>query len=113
MSQITDEFINNILKTLKPYTVALLHATSKREEPRADQIVWEHGRRNLELRRDGILCIVLPGNDDESIVSGIMIFRTDIEETRKIMADDPSVKAGIFTCDIHSFLGFPGDSLSK
>lgn len=104
--------MNEILKTLRPYTVVLLRATPKRKESGADQIVWEHGRRNLQLRRDGLLCIVLPGND-ESEISGMMIFRTDVEETRRIMAEDPTVKAGIFTYDIHSVLGFPGDSLAK
>jgi hypothetical protein len=112
MSQITDEYMNSMLKTLKPYTVVLLRATPKRNESGADQIVWEHGRRNLALRKDGRLCIVLPGND-ESGVSGMMIFWTDVEETRKIMDEDPSVKAGIYAYDIHSVLGFPGDSLAR
>ncbi len=59
-----------------------------------------------------MLYIVLPGND-ESDISGMMIFRTDAEETRKIMEGDPSVKAAIFTYSIHSVLGFPGGSLAK
>jgi hypothetical protein len=112
LSQITDEYMHSMLKTLKPHTAVLLRVTSKRKESGADQIVWEHGRRNLALRNDGRLCIVLPGND-ESGVSGMMIFRTNADETRKIMDEDPSVKAGIYAYDIHSVLGFPGDSLAK
>jgi len=56
--------------------------------PDADKIVWEHGRRNFELRRDGILSIVCPVRD-ESDVSGIGIFSTSPEETRRIMDRDP------------------------
>jgi len=112
MSQITDEYTHDMLMTLKPFAVVLLRATPKRNEAGADQIVWEHGRRNLALRKDGRLCIVLPGND-ESDIGGMMIFRTDVEETRKIMDEDPSVKAGIYAYDIHSVLGFPGDCLAK
>lgn len=112
MSEITDDYMQSMLKTLRSYTVIILRATPKRSETGADQIVWEHGRRNFALRKDGRLCIVLPCND-ESDISGLMIFRTDPKETREIMDEDPSVKAGIFTHDIHSVLSFPGDSLAK
>ncbi len=44
-------------------------------EPGADKIVWEHGRRNFELRRDGILRVVCPVRD-ESEISGVGIFST-------------------------------------
>jgi hypothetical protein len=112
MAQFTDEYMQEMLKTTKRYTVILLRATSKRNEPGADKIVWEHGRRNFVLRSDGRLCIVCPVTD-EGDVSGLCIFRTDVSETRKIMDEDPAVKAGIFTYDIFSVLGFPGDSLAK
>lgn len=114
MSQITDDYMQSMLKLLKPYTVVLLRATPKRKEPGADQIVWEHGRRLFELRRDGKLCIVCPTfTSNTSGVSGLMIFRTDTEETRKIMDDDPTIRAGIYTYDLFPVEGYPGDSLAK
>ncbi|MGA2874360.1 MAG: hypothetical protein ABSE82_02365 [Nitrososphaerales archaeon] len=112
MIQITDEYMNDMLKTTRPYTVVILRATTKRNEPGADQIVWEHGRRNFVLRRDGRLCIVCPATD-EGNVSGLYIFNTDVDETRKIMDEDPAVRSGIFRYDIHSVRSFPGDSLAK
>ena len=112
MSEITDEYMKNMLKTVRPYIVVLLRATPRRNESGADQIVWEHGRRNFALRKDGRLSIVGPCNDKTDI-SGIMIFRTNAEETRKIMNEDPAVKAGIFSYDLHSILSFPGDSLAR
>ncbi len=106
MSEITDEYMKSMLKTVRPYTVVLLRATPRRKDPGADQIVWEHGRRNFALRKDGRLSIVGPGND-ETDISGIMIFRTNQEETRKIMDEDPAVKAEILSYTIHSVLSFP------
>ncbi len=112
MSQITDDYMRSMLKTLRPYTVVLLHATPKRNEPGADKIVWEHGRRNFELRRDGKLCIVCPVSDNNtSDVKGLMILRCDAKETKRIMDEDPTVKIGIYTYDILCVESFPGDCL--
>jgi len=113
MNRITDEYMRRMLQTTKRYTVTILHRTPLRDGSGADEIVWEHGRRNFKLRRDGLLCIVCPVDKDESDVTGICIFSTALEETRKIMDEDPAVKAGIFTYEIHSIEGFPGDALAK
>ena len=45
-------------------------------------------------------------------MSGIGIFDTSVDETRRIMDDDPGVRAGIFTYEVHATRGFPGDALS-
>ena len=112
MSEITDEYMHEMLETLKPYTLILLHSTPKRNELGADKIIWEHGRRNFALRRDGLLCLVCPATDEGS-VAGMYIFRTNVEETKKIMDGDPAVMAGVFTYDAHALAGFPGDALAK
>jgi len=110
MSEITDEYMRGMLATTRPYTIVILHRTPKRDEPGADKVVWEHGRRNFELRRDGKLSVVCPVGG-ESDVSGLCIFSSDPEESRKIMDGDPAVKAGIFTYTLHLTRSFPGDSL--
>ena len=94
----------------KPYTIFILHKTSKFSEPGSDKIVWEHGRRNHQLRKDGVLCIACPVRDSSDI-GGVGIFNTDLEETKRIMDEDPGVKASIFVYEIHSTRSFPGDSL--
>jgi len=113
MGGITDSYMRRMLRTTKRYTLVILHRTSKRSEPGADAIVWEHGRRNFELRKDGLLCVVGPVVKDESDVTGLCIFTTSLERTRRIMNEDPAVRAGIFTYEAHLIEGFPGDSLSK
>jgi hypothetical protein len=109
---ITDAYMREMLRSTKDYTVVILHRTAKRDEPGANEIVWEHGRRNFELKRDGQLCIVCPAFRDESDNAGLCIFSTGIEETRRIMEGDPAVSKGILTYEIHRVTGFPGDSLA-
>jgi len=111
MSLITDEYMQKMLKTTKPYTLVILHRTLRRSEPGANAIIWEHGRRNFELRRDGILSIVCPAAKDQSDVAGVCIFSTDLGKAKEIMDSDPAIKAGILVYDAHLIEGFPGDAL--
>jgi hypothetical protein len=110
MPDITDEFMRDILGGSKAYTLLLLKATPKRDEPGADAIVWEHGRRNFSLRADGALAIICPVVDD-SEWSGMGIFDAPPDEVARTMDDDPAVRAGIFTYEVHPVRGFPGDRL--
>ncbi len=110
MAEITDEYMKEMGQKTKPYTLMILRKTRKYYEPGAEKIVWQHGKRNYELRRDGKLLIVCPVRD-ESEISGIGIFTTDLEETKTLYEDDPGVKAGIFTFEIHPARSFPGDCL--
>lgn len=109
-SSITDAYMQEMLGKTKPYTVMILHKTPRYHDPGTDKIVREHGRRNFELRRDGKLSIICPVRD-ESDVAGVGVFNTSIEETRRIYDQDPGVKAGIFTYEVHQTRSFPGDSL--
>ena len=110
LQKITDEFMLEMRATTKPYTVVILKKTPKRDEPGADKIIWEHGRRNHALRLDGVIAIVCPVNDG-SDVSGVSIFTTNPDDTRKIMDGDPGVIARIFVYEIHPTRTFPGDRL--
>jgi len=102
--------MREMLGKTRPYTVLILHRTPKHGEQGSEKIVWEHGRRNFELRRDGKILIVCPVGDGGD-VTGVCIFSTDPEETRRIYEEDPGVKVGIFTFEIHPTRTFPGDAL--
>lgn len=110
MSEITDEYMHDMLAKSATYTAVLLKAGPNYGSPDTPAIVWEHGRRNFSLRAEGALAIVCPIADD-SPWAGIGIFNADEEATRRIMDDDPGVKAGVFTCEMHSVRSFPGDRL--
>jgi hypothetical protein len=64
----------------------------------------------FSLRSDGLLSIVCPVTDDTDLC-GVAIFNTSVEQARQIMDDDPGVRAGVFTYEVHPIRSFPGDSL--
>lgn len=110
MKEISNEYMMQMLSKSKNYTVVILRKTDKIKEPGAEKFLFEHGKRNFELREDGVLSIVCRVKDD-SDVSGIGIFNATIEEVEKIMDGDPGVQAGIFTYEAHESTSFPGDTL--
>jgi hypothetical protein len=110
VAEFTDEQMRAAMTTTRPYSVVILKAGPNYGSPEAATIIWEHGRRNFSLRADGLLAIVCPVRDDTD-VCGIGIFTTDEDQTREIMDDDPGVRAGVFTYDVHPCRSFPGDSL--
>jgi hypothetical protein len=110
MTEITDDYMREMLGKSKAYTVVLMRVTEKAQEPDAPGIIWEHGRRNFVLRAAGHLPIVCPVTDDSNW-AGIGIFDATPDEVERIMADDPGMQAGLFTYEIHPVRGFPGSSL--
>ena len=51
---VDDNFMREMLGKTKPYCVVILHGTDKLSAPEAAPIVWEHARRNFQLRADGL-----------------------------------------------------------
>jgi hypothetical protein len=112
MKTITDEYMRQMLPTARNYCLVILNSTPKSKEPGADKIIWEHGRRNFGLREEGVLSIVCPVRD-ESDVSGIYIFNRGLQQVRQLMEEDPGVRAGVFTYELHECRGFPGQCLPE
>ena len=110
MKTFTDEEMGQLLPTAKPYSVVILKRGPRFGDESSPAIIWEHGRRNFELRADGLLNIVLPIRDD-SPLCGVGIFSGTADDVRRIMDDDPGVRAGVFTYRIHPTRSFPGDAL--
>lgn len=110
MTTITDEYMQQMLPTTKEYSIVLLKPGSKSNQPDVKKIVWEHARRNFALRADGLLSVVCPVTI-EAELSGLGIFNATVEETKKIMEEDPGVKAGVFIYEVYPCRSFPGDSL--
>ena len=106
---ITDSHMHDRIGKAKSYALIVLRPTPEYFAADSRPIVWEHGRRNMALQAAGIMPIVCPVGNEE--ISGIGIFNTDPDEARAIMADDPGVRAGIFTFEVHPCRGFPGDAL--
>lgn len=112
MQTITDDFMKQMMLKTKNYCIVILRAGPKSKEPGVEKIIWEHGRRNFALRADGSLSIVCPVIDG-SDVRGVGIFNASAEKTKKIMDEDPGVKAEVFVYEIHECRSFPGDCLPE
>jgi hypothetical protein len=110
MKTFTDDEMRQLLPTAKSYSIAILKQGPKYGDDPAAAIIWEHGRRNFGLRDDGVLALVLPVTDG-SEVCGVGVFAATVQETIAIMNEDPGVAAGVFICEAHPCLGFPGDAL--
>lgn len=110
MTEITNEYMMEMLTKVKAYSILLLKPGPNVNHPDRQKIIWEHGRKNFQLRAEGLLNIVCPISAEAGI-NGIGIFNTSEEETRKLIEEDPAVKEGIFVYEILPCRSFPGDSL--
>ncbi len=50
MTTITDEFMRQMLARTRSYSVVILKAGPHKHVDGVEKIIWEHGRRNFELR---------------------------------------------------------------
>lgn len=110
MSTITNEFMLGMLGKSKPYSIVILKKGENYKMPDCQPIIWEHGRRNFELREAGLLSVVCPVMEDNGI-RGIGIFNATKEKTKTIMDEDPGVQQGVFVYEILDVKSFPGDVL--
>ena len=105
---VTDDDIRAVAATARPYSVALLRWADRSREG-ADTAEWEHQRRMVSLRADGTIAILCPVRADD--LAGIAILTVPVERAGAIMAQDPCVRAGVMTVEVHPCASFPGDSL--
>lgn len=111
MSSITDDYLREAIKEMKQYTLVVFRRGPRAGEPDVDGKIWEHGKRNLELRKNGIANLIIVLRDEWEI-EGLDVFNASVDETRRIMEEDPAIMAGALTYEIHPVVSFPGDSLS-
>ena len=110
MTEITDEYMQEMLGRTKTYTLVLLKSGPNYDTPDVGKTIWEHGRRNFTLRAEGVMPIVGPLLDDTEMC-GACIMDAPVDETVRIMDDDPGVQAGVFTYEVHPMRSFPGSVL--
>jgi hypothetical protein len=106
---VTDEQIQALAATAKPFSLAILQWGPNRTMDGADAIELEHQRRMVSLRADGVIAVLCPVASDT--VCGVAVMTLPAEEATELMAGDPCVRAGMMTCDVHPCHGFPGDGL--
>jgi HD superfamily phosphodiesterase len=107
---VTDEITQRAISRSKEYSVVILRRAPKWDEPGADKMIWEHSRRNFTLRANSLLPVFCSAIDDSEF-SGVAIFNASVKETKKLMDEDPGVKAGAFVYEIHTCRSLPGSCL--
>ena len=115
MSTVSDDEMNRRLGTVRAYSAVFLkkgpaYQPPDVRTPEQAKIVRDHGRRNMELSDAGKMAIVGPVHGGGEIV-GFCVFSVPADEVRQIMDSDGAVRANIFTYDIVTLYGFPGDAL--
>lgn len=109
--EITDEDMLRLKELPHPYTLVILKkGPGYSNDAGAWEIIREHGRRNLRMRAAELMVIICPVADGGE-VSGVGIFTADTEQVAEIMADDPGVRTGLFTFEVHPTRIFPGDTI--
>jgi len=114
----TDEMLRDALQRTRPYTVCILKATPAYQPPGPARegwvadLIWEHGKRNYALYLAGLMRIVCPIGDGSG-TTGVSIFDADPDEVGRIMRQDPGVKAGLFSYEIHATQTFPESTLAS
>jgi hypothetical protein len=112
MELISDEEFMQMRQRGRTYVGLLLMGGPNYDRPDARAIVYEHGKRNLSLMKAGKFPIICPVTDGGPL-KGIGVFCVNEEEVRAIMDEDPGVKAGVFTYELHPVRSFPGSALPE
>ncbi|MCB9270871.1 MAG: hypothetical protein H6561_15075 [Lewinellaceae bacterium] len=107
MMSISDEYMQEMVASMQAYTAVVLRKGPAYRIPDQYTVVWEHARRNLQLRDSGQLVLVFPINDGTE-TAGIGIFNVDVEQTRLLMDEDPAIKEKILTYEVHPPAVSPG-----
>ena len=105
----TDEQIQQLAATAKPFSVALLSWADGRHQDDADAIELEHQRRMIGMHLDGTIAVLCPVPSGP--LAGVAVMTKPAEEATEIMAADPCVQAGMMTVEVHACVGFPGDTI--
>lgn len=106
---ITDEQVQALAATAKPFSLVQLTWAEGRGREGADEIEHAHQRRMVSLRADGVIAVLCPVLSDH--VAGVAIMTEPAETAEQIMGADPCVRAGIMTLAVWPCLGFPGDTI--
>jgi hypothetical protein len=115
MTEITDDYMTEQLSRSRLYTAVLLqrgpeYESQSTRSPEKAALVWAHGRRNFQLRAEGIIALVGPGSEDGPFL-GLVIFNLPADAARESIEKDPAVAAGFFSYQIGPWRSFPGDTL--
>jgi len=93
---------------LDAYTIVLLRRPKdapKLTEAEVEALQREHVAFNARMRAEGKALVSGPFDEQpDKSWRGISIFRTSLEQTRALVAGDPSIRAGWLEADVFTWL---------
>jgi uncharacterized protein len=93
---------------LDAYTIVLLRRPADSPqftEGELDEIQRGHLAFNVRMREQGHAIITGPFTDQPDVSwRGISVFRTSIDETRRLLEDDPALRARRMEADVFTWL---------
>ena len=95
----TDEMMREQMAQAVVYTLVVLRHTDRYGSAGTDKIIWEHARRQMGLRANGVQPIVCPVGDDTG-VAGIGVFVGSHDEICTIVDGDPAVQARVLALGV-------------
>lgn len=116
LPELSDEAFVAMRATVRPFTVCVLKGGPGFEPPGPDPttgvtaIIWRHGKRNTALRMAGLMPIICPISDGTDI-KGVCVLDATPEQADRIMANDPAVRAGVLTYELHPSRSYAGSAL--
>lgn len=109
VSTMTDDRMMGLVGSAQPYTVCTLRPGPQWGVGDWEKVIWEHGRRNLAMREEGLLVVTLRTESED--VVGVGVYDRDLDATHELLAGDPAIQAGVLLYDLCPALGFPGAAL--
>jgi hypothetical protein len=109
VNAVTDEQLQELAASAKPFSLALLSWGPRRHQEGADAIEREHQRRMVSLRAEGTIAVLCPVQSEG--LCGAAVMTQSVAQARETMAADPCVQAGMMTVEVFPCVGFPGDTL--
>ncbi len=111
MTEITDDHMRQMMMTTRPYTVVLLRPVRTTTRPIATR---SSGSTVAATSRYAPMacstsCALSSTTARGAVWASSMPSPTTVSE---IMDDDPGVRAGVFTYEVHPVRSFPGDTLA-
>jgi hypothetical protein len=113
-NQVTPEFIQKELSKARPYTLVFFLKGKEPEnmdEQTAEKNQMIHLQYLFSLKENKHVSVFGPLTD-EGTIRGILIFNsTDREVVKKLLDEEPNVKAGYLTYELHPWFGVAGQTL--
>lgn len=99
----TNHDLQQLAAAAEHFTLVILKWTPDRFMPGAEAIELQHQQRLASLRTQRVIAVIAPILSGE--LGGVLMIRATLEEAAALINEDPCVKAGMQTYELHPCIG--------